>query len=168
MFFLNILKNNSFQKQSIFQSLVNFLTTIKISYSHSAYETALAKSVNNEKTDLNDSTETKLDWASDFLKNYNLETTSSDQGVVLSIGDGIATVWGLRGVKAGEMVVFNNNVQGMALNLENYKVGVVIFGNDRDISQGGGAFFHLFRLAGEEGANARAFAQANYDLCSAA
>ena len=58
-------------------------------------------------------------------------------GQVISVGDGVATVYGLKDVKAGEMVVFsNNNVKGMALNLENESVGVVIFGNDRDIVEG--------------------------------
>jgi len=59
-----------------------------------------------------------------------------EQGNVLSIGDGIARVYGLNNVKAGEMVEFPGNMKGMALNLENNLVGVVIFGNDRDIKEG--------------------------------
>eukprot|EP00923_Selenidium_pygospionis_P027300 GHVN01049048.1.p1 GENE.GHVN01049048.1~~GHVN01049048.1.p1 ORF type:complete len:122 (+),score=15.68 GHVN01049048.1:66-431(+) len=52
-------------------------------------------------------------------------------GRVLSVGDGIARVYGLRSVKAGEMVQFQSGVRGMALNLETDNVGVVIFGDDR-------------------------------------
>jgi len=55
---------------------------------------------------------------------------------VLSIGDGIARVFGLESVQAGEMVEFTNGVKGMALNLEDSNVGVVVFGNDRDIMEG--------------------------------
>mmetsp|Transcript_20896 Transcript_20896/g.46391 ORF Transcript_20896/g.46391 Transcript_20896/m.46391 type:complete len:180 (+) Transcript_20896:162-701(+) len=57
-------------------------------------------------------------------------------GKVLSIGDGIARVFGLSSVQAGEMVEFNNGIKGMALNLEDSNVGVVVFGNDRDIMEG--------------------------------
>ena len=57
----------------------------------------------------------------------NLEET----GRVLSIGDGIARVFGLTKVQAGEMVEFKSGVKGMALNLETDNVGIVIFGNDR-------------------------------------
>jgi F-type H+-transporting ATPase subunit alpha len=57
-------------------------------------------------------------------------------GLVLSIGDGIARIAGLKGVKAGELVQFPNQVFGMALNLEAEQVGVVLFGNDRSVKQG--------------------------------
>ena len=57
-------------------------------------------------------------------------------GAVLSVGDGVAKIYGLDNVKAGEMVEFSNGMKGMALNLENDSVGVVIFGNDREIKQG--------------------------------
>ena len=52
-------------------------------------------------------------------------------GTVISIGDGIARVFGLTKVQAGEMVEFSSGIKGMALNLETDNVGVVIFGNDR-------------------------------------
>jgi F-type H+/Na+-transporting ATPase subunit alpha len=55
---------------------------------------------------------------------------------VLSVGDGIARVYGLDKVQAGEMVEFENGIRGMALNLETDNVGVVIFGSDRDIKEG--------------------------------
>jgi F-type H+/Na+-transporting ATPase subunit alpha len=55
---------------------------------------------------------------------------------VLSVGDGIARVYGLDNVQAGEMVEFENGIRGMALNLETDNVGVVIFGSDRDIKEG--------------------------------
>ena len=57
-------------------------------------------------------------------------------GTVISIGDGIARVVGLNKVQAGEMVEFRSGIRGMALNLETDNVGVVIFGNDREIQEG--------------------------------
>lgn len=57
-------------------------------------------------------------------------------GSVISIGDGIARVFGLTKVQAGEMVEFNSGVKGMALNLETDNVGIVILGNDREIQEG--------------------------------
>lgn len=57
-------------------------------------------------------------------------------GSVISIGDGIARVFGLTKVQAGEMVEFASGVKGMALNLETDNVGIVILGNDRDIQEG--------------------------------
>ncbi len=70
------------------------------------------------------------------IKNFGSEAEVSDVGQVLSVGDGIARVHGLDNVEAGEMVAFENGVQGMALNLENDNVGIVIFGNDRGIKEG--------------------------------
>lgn len=67
------------------------------------------------------------------------KTQSTDfieTGRVLSVGDGVARVYGLEDVRAGEMLEFENGVKGMALNLENDNVGVVIFGGDRDIQEG--------------------------------
>ncbi len=60
----------------------------------------------------------------------------SEIGQVLSVGDGIARVYGLDNVQAGEMVEFANGIRGMALNLESDNVGIVIFGSDRDIKEG--------------------------------
>jgi len=57
-------------------------------------------------------------------------------GTVISIGDGIARVFGLTKVQAGEMVEFNSGVKGMALNLETDNVGIVVLGNDREIQEG--------------------------------
>ena len=57
-------------------------------------------------------------------------------GRVLSVGDGIARVYGLNKIQAGEMVEFASGVKGMALNLENDNVGVVCFGSDTSISEG--------------------------------
>ncbi|KAJ2463764.1 Alpha subunit of the F1 sector of mitochondrial F1F0 ATP synthase, partial [Coemansia sp. RSA 2337] len=59
-----------------------------------------------------------------------------ETGRVLSVGDGIARVYGLKNVQAEEMVEFSSGVQGMALNLEADNVGIVIFGNDRLIKEG--------------------------------
>lgn len=65
-------------------------------------------------------------------KTFNLEST----GYVLSVGDGIARVYGLNDVQSGELVLFSSGLYGMALNLERENVGVVVFGNDRVIKQG--------------------------------
>ena len=60
----------------------------------------------------------------------------SEVGQVLSVGDGIARIYGLDNVQAGEMVEFSAEIKGMALNLEKDNVGVVIFGDDRSIKEG--------------------------------
>ena len=70
------------------------------------------------------------------IKNFGQEAEVSEVGQVLSVGDGIARVYGLDNVQAGELVEFENGVRGMALNLENDNVGIVIFGNDREIKEG--------------------------------
>ncbi len=70
------------------------------------------------------------------IENFGVEAEVSDVGQVLSVGDGIARVYGLDNVQAGEMVEFDGGVKGMALNLENDNVGVVIFGSDRGIKEG--------------------------------
>ncbi len=70
------------------------------------------------------------------IKNFGQEAKVSEVGQVLSVGDGIARVYGLDNVQAGEMVEFENGVRGMALNLETDNVGIVIFGEDREIMEG--------------------------------
>jgi F-type H+/Na+-transporting ATPase subunit alpha len=70
------------------------------------------------------------------IKNFGQEAEVSEVGQVLSVGDGIARVYGLDNVQAGEMVEFENGVRGMALNLEADNVGIVIFGEDREIIEG--------------------------------
>ncbi len=60
----------------------------------------------------------------------------SEVGTVLTVGDGIARVYGLNNVQAGEMVEFPGKIKGMALNLEDDNVGVVIFGSDKSIKEG--------------------------------
>jgi F-type H+/Na+-transporting ATPase subunit alpha len=70
------------------------------------------------------------------IKNFGQEAEVSEIGQVLSVGDGIARVYGLDNVQAGEMVEFPGAIRGMALNLENDNVGVVIFGDDRTIKEG--------------------------------
>ena len=72
----------------------------------------------------------------DQIKNFGQEAEVSEVGQVLSVGDGIARVYGLDNVQAGEMVEFPGGIRGMALNLESDNVGVVIFGSDRDIKEG--------------------------------
>jgi F-type H+-transporting ATPase subunit alpha len=64
------------------------------------------------------------------------QAANKSLGLVLSVGDGIARVSGLQAVKAGELVEFSSGVLGMALNLENDNVGIVIFGNDRNVKEG--------------------------------
>jgi F-type H+-transporting ATPase subunit alpha len=72
----------------------------------------------------------------DQIKNFGQEAEVSEVGQVLSVGDGIARVYGLDNVQAGEMVEFESGVRGMALNLESDNVGIVIFGTDREIKEG--------------------------------
>ncbi len=72
----------------------------------------------------------------DQIKNFGNEAEVSEIGQVLSVGDGIARVFGLDNVQAGELVEFPGGIAGMALNLEVDNVGVVIFGDDRDIKEG--------------------------------
>ena len=70
------------------------------------------------------------------IADFGKEAEVSEIGQVLSVGDGIARVYGLDNVQAGEMVEFPNGIRGMALNLEPDNVGIVIFGNDREIKEG--------------------------------
>ncbi|MGB0922364.1 MAG: F0F1 ATP synthase subunit alpha [Alphaproteobacteria bacterium] len=72
----------------------------------------------------------------DQIKNFGQEAEVSEVGQVLSVGDGIARIYGLDNVQAGEMIEFPGGVQGMALNLEEDNVGAVIFGDDRGIKEG--------------------------------
>jgi F-type H+-transporting ATPase subunit alpha len=70
------------------------------------------------------------------IANFGTEAEIAEVGQVLSVGDGIARVYGLDKVQAGEMVEFPGGIRGMALNLESDNVGVVIFGDDRTIKEG--------------------------------
>ncbi|MBM3618217.1 MAG: F0F1 ATP synthase subunit alpha, partial [Alphaproteobacteria bacterium] len=77
---------------------------------------------------------------SDILKKqiagFDSEAELSETGQVVSVGDGIATIYGLENVQAGEMVEFPGGIKGMALNLSTDSVGVVIFGDDRSVKEG--------------------------------
>jgi F-type H+-transporting ATPase subunit alpha len=70
------------------------------------------------------------------IKNFGEKAEISEVGKVLSVGDGIARVFGLDNVQAGEMVEFEDGSKGMALNLESENVGIVVFGDDRKIKEG--------------------------------
>lgn len=72
----------------------------------------------------------------DRIANFQDQQDVQEVGRVLSVGDGIARIYGLKGVKAGEMVEFSSGLKGMALNLETDNVGVVVFGDDRAIVEG--------------------------------
>ena len=72
----------------------------------------------------------------DQIENFGVDAEISEVGKVLSVGDGIARVYGLDQIQAGEMVEFPGGIAGMALNLERYNVGVVIFGSDKTIKEG--------------------------------
>ena len=72
----------------------------------------------------------------DQIANFDAGSDVSEIGQVLSVGDGVARVYGLDNVQAGEMVEFPGGIKGMALNLETDNVGIVIFGDDRDIKEG--------------------------------
>jgi F-type H+-transporting ATPase subunit alpha len=70
------------------------------------------------------------------IKDYDPKADIAESGVVVAVGDGIARVYGLDNIQAGELVMFSNGIKGMALNLGTDNVGIVIFGNDRDIKEG--------------------------------
>src|ERR1700754_4923655 len=70
------------------------------------------------------------------IQNFGADAQVSEVGEVLSVGDGIARVYGLDNIQAGEMVEFPGGIKGMALNLESDNVGVVIFGSDATIKEG--------------------------------
>ena len=72
----------------------------------------------------------------DQIKNFGKEAEVSEVGQVLSVGDGIARIYGLDNVQAGELVEFPGGIAGMALNLEADNVGAVLFGDDRGIKEG--------------------------------
>lgn len=70
------------------------------------------------------------------IANYNAQAEFAEVGQVLDVGDGIARIYGLENVMSGELVEFGNNLKGMALNLEQDNVGVVVFGEDHYIKEG--------------------------------
>jgi len=70
------------------------------------------------------------------IVNFDTEAEVAEVGRILTVGDGIARIYGLDKVQAGEMVEFPGGIKGMALNLETDNVGVVIFGDDRTIKEG--------------------------------
>ncbi|ATB35143.1 ATP synthase subunit alpha [Cystobacter fuscus] len=70
------------------------------------------------------------------IKDYGKKVTVSETGTVLSVGDGIARIYGLEGVLSGELVEFSNGVKGLVLNLEEDNVGVAIMGDFKDIREG--------------------------------
>ena len=84
--------------------------------------------------DINPSEITKI--LKEQIKNLGDKTEVSEIGKVLSVGDGIARVYGLDNVQSGEMVEFKDGSKGMALNLESDNVGIVIFGDDKSIKEG--------------------------------
>lgn len=70
------------------------------------------------------------------IQDFHAKTNLKKVGEVISVGDGIAQVYGLDSVRSGEMVEFQNKTKGMALNLEDESVGVVIFGDSQAVSEG--------------------------------
>ena len=84
--------------------------------------------------DINPSEVTKI--LKEQIKKIGDKAEVTEVGQVLSVGDGIARIYGLNNVQAGEMVEFNDGSKGMALNLESDNVGVVIFGDDRAVKEG--------------------------------
>lgn len=71
------------------------------------------------------------------IEGYNKSLDIANTGTVLEVGDGIARVYGLSKAMSGELLKFENGVMGMALNLEEDNIGVVIFGESRGIKEGG-------------------------------
>jgi F-type H+-transporting ATPase subunit alpha len=70
------------------------------------------------------------------ISNFSAQAEVKEVGTVVKIGDGVANVYGLDNVKAGELVEFSSGMLGMALNLEESSVGIVIFGDDREVKEG--------------------------------
>src|ERR1700761_6530934 len=70
------------------------------------------------------------------IASFDAGAELSETGQVVSVGDGIATIYGLENVQAGEMVEFPGGLRGMALNLATDNVGVVIFGSDKAVKEG--------------------------------
>ena len=70
------------------------------------------------------------------ISNHYSDLNIDEIGRVLSVGDGIARVYGLNKIQSGEMVEFDSGIKGMALNLENDNVGIVCFGSDTNIREG--------------------------------
>src|SRR5438105_7084146 len=70
------------------------------------------------------------------LKDLKLRSTKENIGVVIEVGDGIARIEGLSEVKSSELLQFPNNVSGLALNLEQYNVGAVLFGDFTKVKEG--------------------------------
>ena len=99
------------------------------------YQNKLAnyKNINGELNGYKPSEITKI--LKEQIKNLGDKAQVSEIGKVLSV-DGIARVYGLDNVQAGEMVEFQDNTKGMALNLESDNVGIVIFGDDKSIKEG--------------------------------
>ena len=83
--------------------------------------------------DINPSEVTKI--LKEQIKKFGDKSEVTEIGQVLSVGDGIARIYGLDNVQAGEMVEFADGSKGMALNLESDNVGVVIFGDDRAVKK---------------------------------
>jgi len=80
--------------------------------------------------------ENNIEFFFNSLKKENEKLFFKDAGLVLSVNDGVAKILGLNKVRSGELVNFNDNLRGMALNLELNSVGVIIFGSDRNVRQG--------------------------------
>src|SRR5258706_952178 len=70
------------------------------------------------------------------LERYEAKLETKSVGTVLSVGDGIARIWGLEDAMAGELLKFPGDITGMVLNLEQDNVGAVLFGSDRTIEEG--------------------------------
>jgi len=114
------------------RTLARRATTTAVPKLQNAAATSLrARGMSSQVIELSTYLEAKISNAdSDAAASY------TETGNVISVGDGIARVYGLSNVQAGEMVVFACGLRGMALNLEESNVGVVIFGDDRDILEG--------------------------------
>jgi len=99
----------------------------------------MAKNLSSS-SNLNAGSKAKLNEVSSILEERILEAAPTsnleETGRVLSVGDGIARVYGLKNIQAEEMVEFSSGLKGMALNLEADNVGVVVFGNDKLIKEG--------------------------------
>mmetsp|Transcript_13823 Transcript_13823/g.23577 ORF Transcript_13823/g.23577 Transcript_13823/m.23577 type:complete len:202 (+) Transcript_13823:22-627(+) len=106
--------------------------TVQQSLLNTSVRAFRASAVVNKKPSIGDA----VNILQSKVSGINQVNDLNEYGTVISIGDGIARVFGLMKVQAGEMVEFSSGVKGMALNLETDNVGIVVLGNDREIQEG--------------------------------
>ena len=70
------------------------------------------------------------------IENYDLGTTDQETGIVMSVGDGIATIYGIDHAMYGEIITFENGLKGMVQDIRRTQIGCILFGRDTGIKEG--------------------------------